>query len=67
MMKNLANRPHVYKKDERLAFRNLQIREEFKMLKQRGVKNKDAFSLLADKYFLSEFSINSIIYLKKDY
>ncbi len=65
-MKNLINRPHVYKKDEHLAFRNLQIRQEFKMLKQNGVKNKDAFSLLADKFFLSEFSINSIIYLKKD-
>ena len=66
-MKNLVNRPHIYKKDVRLAFRNLQIREEFKMLKQKGVKNKEAFSLLADKHFLSEFSINSIIYLKKEY
>ena len=65
-MRNLTNRPHVYKKDEHLAFRNLQIREEFKMLKQKNIKNKEAFSLLADKYFLSEFSINSIIYLQKN-
>lgn len=59
------NRPHFYKRNEGLAFRNLQIKEEFKIMKNKGIKNKEAFALLSDKFFLSEYSINSIIYLKK--
>lgn len=60
-----TNRPHSYKRNEFLLFRNVQIKEDFRIMKNKGIKNKEAFALLSDKYFLSEYSINSIIYLKK--
>lgn len=54
-----------YKVNQMLLQRNKNIREDFIRMKNEGVKNRDAFFFLAEKYFLSEGTINSIIYARK--
>jgi len=47
------------------SLRNEKIRYEYKKMKENGMKAKDARSFLADKYFLSEKNIESVLYCKK--
>lgn len=54
-----------YKANQFLLQRNESIRVDFRKMKLEGVRNRDAFFLLAQKYFLSEGTINSIIYARK--
>jgi hypothetical protein len=54
-----------YKINQYLLRRNEKIREDFRQMKIEGIRNRDAFFLLAQKYFLSEGTINSIIYARK--
>jgi|GEM_PF-1710058 len=54
-----------YKVNQFLLQRNEKIRQDFKNMKDEGIRNRDAFFLLASKYFLSEGTINSIIYARK--
>ena len=51
-----------YKVNEKLLKRNFEIRKEFQQMKKEGIKNRDALVVLADKYFLSEHTVNSIVY-----
>jgi hypothetical protein len=51
-----------YKANEKLLQRNDDIRKEFQQMKREGIKNREALLLLADKYFLSEHTVNSIVY-----
>jgi hypothetical protein len=51
--------------DNELTIRNVRIREDFKSLKRQGKKNKEAFIVLSEKYYLSESTINSIVYLQQ--
>jgi hypothetical protein len=54
-----------YKVNQMIIQRNKNIREDFIQMKNEGVKNRDAFFFLAEKYFLSKGTINSIIYARK--
>jgi hypothetical protein len=54
-----------YKINQYLLRRNESIRQDFRKMKLEGIRNRDAFFLLAQKYFLSEGTINSIIYARK--
>ena len=54
-----------YKVNQMLLQRNKNIRDDFKRMKTDGIKNRDAFYSLAQKYFLSEGTINSIIYARR--
>ena len=54
-----------YKVNQMLLQRNQSIRDDFRRMKINGIKNRDAFYYLAEKYFLSEGTINSIIYARK--
>lgn len=47
---------------DEIALRNYFIRKEFEELRDRKVKVKDAIILLAEKYHLSESSINMVVY-----
>ena len=51
-----------YKANEKLLKRNDDIRKEFQQMKREGIKNREALVVLADKYFLSEHTVNSIVY-----
>lgn len=51
-----------YKANETLLKRNNDIRKEFQQMKREGIKNREALIVLADKYFLSEHTVNSIVY-----
>jgi hypothetical protein len=54
-----------YKINQYLLQRNEKIRLDFRNMKRDGIRNREAFFLLAQKYFLSEGTINSIIYARK--
>ncbi|MFO7447712.1 MAG: hypothetical protein R6W90_15205 [Ignavibacteriaceae bacterium] len=54
-----------YKINPFLLNRNKNIRDDFRRMKDEGIRNRDAFFNLAQKYFLSEGTINSIIYARK--
>ncbi len=51
-----------YKANEKLLKRNTEMRREFQEMKKEGLKNREALIMLADKYFLSEHTVNSIVY-----
>jgi hypothetical protein len=51
-----------YKTNEMLLRRNDEIRREFQQMKKEGLKNREALVALADKFFLSEHTVNSIVY-----
>lgn len=51
-----------YKINKSLVIRNKKIREDFLKLKKEGVVNRDALVILSEKYFLSEHTVNSIVY-----
>lgn len=51
-----------YKVNETLARRNKKIKEDFQEMKKEGITNREALLVLADKYFLSEHTVNSIVY-----
>ena len=51
-----------YKQNEKLLKRNDEIRKEFQQMKKEGLKNREALIVLGDKYFLSEHTVNSIVY-----
>lgn len=57
-----VKKKRIYKVNESLIKRNEQIREDFHNLKKEGVTNRNALIILADKYFLSEHTVNSIVY-----
>jgi len=49
---------------DEIALRNYFIRKEFEELRDKKIKVKDAILLLAEKYHLSESSINMVVYGK---
>ena len=51
-----------YKTNEKLLIRNKEIQRDFQQMKKEGKKNREALVVLADKYFLSEHTVNSIVY-----
>ena len=51
-----------YKPNEILLKRNDDIRKEFQQMKREGLKNREALIVLGNKYFLSEPTVNSIVY-----
>ena len=51
-----------YKTNENLLKRNKEIQRDFQQMKKEGKKNREALVVLADKYFLSEHTVNSIVY-----
>ena len=51
-----------YKANEKLLKRNKEIQRDFQQMKKEGKKNREALVVLADKYFLSEHTVNSIVY-----
>lgn len=57
-----AERKRKYKINENLVVRNKKIREDFINLKKKGFINRDALIILSEKYFLSEHTVNSIVY-----
>ncbi|MGA7837887.1 MAG: hypothetical protein WB996_07960 [Ignavibacteriaceae bacterium] len=54
------------KHSPRIVSRNSQIREDYRSLKEKGLKNWEAFGQLSEKYFLSENTIDKIIYTKSE-
>lgn len=48
-----------------ISLRNEKIRHEYKTMKEEGIKAKTARALLAEKYFVSEKNIESILYGRK--
>ena len=52
------------KHSHRIVSRNSQIREDYRQLREKGLKNWEAFGQLSEKYFLSENTIDKIIYTK---
>lgn len=64
-MENLQNKiQHQPKHSSRIISRNSQIRSDYRELREKGLKNWEAFVQLSDKYFLSENTIDKIIYSK---
>ena len=64
-MENLQNKvQHKPKHSNRIISRNSQIRSDYHELREKGLKNWEAFIQLSDKYFLSENTIDKIIYSK---
>jgi hypothetical protein len=55
---------HQPKHSSRIVSRNSQIRSDYQELRSKGLKNWEAFIQLSDKYFLSENTIDKIIYTK---
>jgi hypothetical protein len=55
---------HQPKHSSRIVSRNSQIRTDYHELRAKGLKNWEAFIQLSDKYFLSENTIDKIIYTK---
>ncbi len=51
-----------YRANEKLLKRNKEIQRDFQQMKKEGKKNREALVVLADKYFLSEHTVNSIVY-----
>lgn len=49
-----------------LVVRNAKIRYEFKMLRAEGRKSKWIREFLAERYFVSEKTVEGIIYMKED-
>lgn len=47
---------------DEIALRNYFIKKEFKELRENGFKSREALMLLAQKYNLSESSINMVVY-----
>ena len=45
-----------------IAVRNYFIKREFQQRRKRGEKSKDIITSLSEKYFISESSINSVVY-----
>ena len=54
------------KHSPRIVSRNSQIRQDYHQLKEKGLKNWEVFGQLSDKYFLSENTIDKIIYSKPE-
>jgi hypothetical protein len=48
-----------------ISLRNEKIRHEYKTMKEEGVKPKDARASLAEKYYVSEKNIESILYPRR--
>jgi hypothetical protein len=48
-----------------ISLRNERIRQEYKTMKDEGIKAKNARIFLSEKYFLSEKNIESILYGKR--
>ena len=64
-MENLQNKTqHQPKHSSRIINRNSQIRSDYLELREQGLKNWEVFMKLSDKYFLSENTIDKIIYSK---
>lgn len=64
-METLQNKiQHQPKHNSRIVSRNSQIRSDYLELREKGLKNWEAFIELSDKYFLSENTIDKIIYTK---
>ncbi len=64
-MENLQNAlQRQPKHSSRIVSRNSQIRSDYRELREKGLKNWEAFVELSDKYFLSENTIDKIIYSK---
>jgi len=64
-MEDLQNKvQHQPKHSSRIISRNSQIRSDYRELREKGLKNWEAFVQLSDKYFLSENTIDKIIYTK---
>jgi hypothetical protein len=57
-----AEKKRKYKINESLTKRNTAIKNDFQQMKKNGLTNREALIILADKYFLSEHTINSIVY-----
>lgn len=55
---------HQPKHSGRIVSRNSQIRSDYQELRKKGLKNWEVFIQLSDKYFLSENTIDKIIYTK---
>jgi len=51
-----------YKINESLVKRNVEIKKEFQQMKKNRLTNREALIILADKYYLSEHTVNSIVY-----
>jgi hypothetical protein len=49
-----------------ISLRNEKIRMEYRQMKEEGIKPKDARFSLAEKYFISEKNIESILYKKRN-
>jgi hypothetical protein len=49
-----------------IVLRNERIRLEYSKMKGDGIKPKTARANLAEKYFISEKSIETILYFKKE-
>jgi hypothetical protein len=64
MENQIAQIQHQPKHSNRIVSRNSQIRSDYQELRAKGLKNWEAFIQLSDKYFLSENTIDKIIYTK---
>lgn len=47
-------------------FRNEKIKMEYEKMKRDGIKPKEAKAFLAEKYFISGKSLDTILYTKKN-
>jgi len=57
-----TDKKRKYKINESLAKRNIEIKKDFSQMKKEGLTNREALIILADKYYLSEHTVNSIVY-----
>jgi len=60
-----SSRPQP-KHSSRIISRNSRIREDYRELREKGFKNWVVFVQLSEKYFLSENTIDKIIYTKNE-
>lgn len=66
-MNNFQTSPRPQPKhSSRILSRNSRIREDYRELRQKGFKNWEVFVQLSEKYFLSENTIDKIIYTKSE-
>lgn len=49
-----------------ISLRNERIRLEYKRMKEEGIKPKEARRSLAEKYYISEKNIESILYTRRN-